>query len=537
MHTRPTLARLALELALMAFCAHAAQAACTGPQALEAKLRTSHDPQSYADLGAWFNSHNQYACAAESFRAAVRIAPHSAELSYFLGLNLCSSGHEEEAIEPLQHSIEIDPKALKPHLILAAALDRLQRRSEAKVQWEAALEIDPTSMIALDGLSKSMIASGDFASAIRLLRAAASNEQLSVDLAFAYGRAGMLDQAAATLTEALRNTPGSLRVSNALATVFANQQRFQDATDLLKQTLRMHPEDDEAQRIYLRVLVLTGDADDARPLAAALLLRDPKNFDVLNLSGILEYRAQEFDVARKHLEDAVALNPTDSSSRYYLGLTLAHLEDAHGAREQFEKAVVLDPSSAEAHFQLGTVLRNLGETQQAREQFTLSRQMSDAKARHAVASAKASEAAQKLEAGELQQAIALYREALDAAPENAQLTYQLAVALDRAGDSAAERTALEQAVRIDPSLSVAQNQLGILLARDGDPKAAEEHLRRAVQSSPDYTQAWVNLAATLGAESRYAEAQEAIARALQLDPGNAGAERLKSMLTAAQSHP
>jgi Flp pilus assembly protein TadD len=258
-------------------------------------------------------------------------------------------------------------------------------------------------------------------------------------------------------------------------------------------------------------------------------LRDPKNFDVLNLSGILEYRAQEFDVARKHLEDAVALNSTDSSSRYYLGLTLAHLEDAHGAREQFEKAVVLDPSSAEAHFQLGTVLRNLGETQQAREQFTLSR--------HAVASAKASEAAQKLEAGELQQAIALYREALDAAPENAQLTYQLAVALDRAGDSAAERTALEQAVRIDPSLSVAQNQLGILLARDGDPKAAEEHLRRAVQSSPDYTQAWVNLAATLGAESRYAEAQEAIARALQLDPGNAGAERLKSMLTAAQSHP
>jgi len=537
MHMRPTLARFALELALMAFCALRAQADCTGPQALEAKLRTHPDAESYADLGAWFNNHNQYGCAAESFRAAVRLAPRSAELSYSLGLNLCSSGHEEDAIEPLQHSIEIDPKALKSHLILAAALDHLQRRSEAKVQWEAALEIDPASTIALDGLSKSMIASGDSASAIRLLSAAPSSEQLAVDLALAYGKAGMLSQAAETLTQALRATPSSARVSNALATVFANQQRFQDATDLLKETLRIHPEDQEAQRIYLRVLVLTGDSDDARPLAAKLLTREPNNFDVLNLNGILEYRAQEFDAARKHLAGAVALNPDDSSSRYYLGLTLSHLDDARGARVQFEKAILLDPTSAEAHFQLGTVLRNLGEAQQAREQFTLSQQISDAKARRALAGAKASEAAQKLEAGDLKQAIALYREALEAEPESAQLNYQLAVALDRAGDTASERIALEEAVRIDPNLSVAQNQLGILLARGGDPKNAEEHLRQAVQSAPDYTQAWINLAATLGAESHYAEAQEAIAKALQLEPGNAGAERLKSMLTAAQSHP
>jgi tetratricopeptide (TPR) repeat protein len=533
----PTIAKVTLVLALAGFSVQTAQAACTGPPALEAKLRARPDAQSYADLGSWFNSHNQYACAAESFRGAVRAAPQSAELNYLLGFNLCSSGNEKDAIEPLQHSIEIDPAALKTRLILATALDHLQRRSEARVQWEGALAIDPKSTIALDGLSKSMVASGDFASAIRLLRAAPSNEQLAVDLAYAYGRAGMLSQAAETLTGALRAAPSSLRISNALATVYANQQRFQDATDLLKETLRIHPEDEEAQRVYLRVLVLTGNGDDARPLAANLLARDPDNSDALNLNGILEFRAQDFDAARKHLEGAVASNPNDSSSRYYLGLTLAHLEDAQGAREQFEKAVLLDPTSAEAHFQLGTVLRNLGEAQRAREQFALSQQMSDVKARRAMVNAKASEAAQKLESGEVEQAIALYREALEAAAESAQLNYQLAVALDRGGDTANERTALEQAVRIDPNLSAAQNQLGLLLARGGDAKSAEEHLRQAVQSAPDYTQAWINLAATLGAETRYAEAQEAIAKALQLDPGNASAVRLKGMLTEAQSHP
>ncbi|MGA2350326.1 MAG: tetratricopeptide repeat protein [Terracidiphilus sp.] len=512
-------------------------ASCTGPQQLEAKLRKQPDVHSYTNLGVWFSSHNQYACAVESFRAASRLAPQSAQLSYLLGLNLCSSGRVEEALGPLRKSIEIDPANLKPYLILATALDQLQRGDEARAQWKAALKIDPTSTIALDGLSKSMIASGDYLSAIKLLRTAASNENLSIDLAFAYSKAGMLDRAVETLTGALRATPSSLRLSNALATVYANQRRFEDASALLERSLRLHPQDEDAQRIYLRVLVLSGNTANARPLAAKLLVRDPHSFDVLNLNGILDDQAEDYAAARKHLDEAVTLNPNDSSSRYYLGLALAHLQDSHGAREQFEKAVALDPSSPEAHFQFATILRVLGETQLAQEQFKLSQEMSHAKTQLALAGAKASAAAQQLADGNFQQAVALYREAVEAAPESALLAYQLSVALNRAGDTAAERAALEQAIRLDPNLSIAQYQLGRLIVLEGDPAAAEDHFRHAVQATPEYTEAWISLAATLGAESRFSEALDAVAKALQLDPDNASANQLKSALTAAQSHP
>lgn len=446
MQTRRRFANLTLAFVVAGLgIANGARAACIGPQALEARLRAHPDAQSYADLGTWFGSHNQYSCAVESFRSALRLGPQAARLSYLLGLNLCSSGHVEEGLGPLQRSIQLDPTALKPRLILATALDQLHRTIEAKVQWEAALRIDPTSTIALDASSKSLIAAGDYAAAINLLRTAPRNENLTTDLASAYSKAGNLDQAAEILSGALRTAPSSLPLSNALATVFANQRRFPEATTLLEKSLRLYPQDEDTQRIYLRVLVLTGNVTAARPLALKLLARDPHNFDVLNLSGILDNQAGDYAAAQRHLQEAVALNPSDSSSHYYLGMVLSRLQDPQGAREQFEQAVRLDPSSSEAHFLLATVLRDLGQTQLAQEQFKLSQELSATKAQRAVADAKAAEGAQELAAGDVQRAVTLYREAVEADPGNAVLAYQLSVALGRAGDTVAERTALEQA--------------------------------------------------------------------------------------------
>ena len=153
-----------------------------------------------------------------------------------------------------------------------------------------------------------------------------------------------------------------------------------------------------------------------------------------------------------------------------------------------------------------------------------------------IAASKSAEAAKELAGGNLQKAISLYREASEATPGDAALSYKLALALDRAGDTVAERAALEQAVKIDPGFALAQNQIGSLASNSGDSASAERHFRLAVQSAPGYTQAWISLAATLGMESRFTEAQEALASALKLEPDNAEAQHLrKDLETAAQA--
>ncbi len=516
-----------------------ARAECTATPALEARIHDAPDVGAYTDLGTWFAQQQQFDCANQAFREAVKLDPTSAKLNYFLGLSLYSSHQAEAAITPLEQSIQSDGKAMQPRILLATVLTALGRKDDAATQWQAALQIDPASTDALDGLATLLTDGGNPAAAVALLKPAQRDEDLNIDLARAYGQAGLLDEAEKTVKDALVVNPSSLRLTNALATVYVNQHRYQDAAKVLHDFVQQHPDDLDAQVFYLNALVLNSNRDEARPLAKKLLAVMPHNFDVLLQNGMLEREAGEYATARDHLREAATLEPQSYDCRYNLGATLAHLNDAAGAKEQLEKAIALDPSQAEAHFQLAPVLRSLGDTAGAQEQLKLYQQLNRASVARSQADTKSQLAAQKLAAGDSQAAISLYREAVAATPDNVLLNYQLAMALDKAGDLAGERSALEQAVKIDPTFALAQNQLGYLLSRQGSAAsnaAAEGHFREAVKAAPEFTVAWINLAATLGAEAHYAEAQEAVATALRLDPKNADALQLSQQLNAVAHH-
>jgi tetratricopeptide (TPR) repeat protein len=516
-----------------------AQAECIATPALEARVHDNPDVNVYTDLGTWFAQQQQFECANQAFREALKLDPSSAKLNYFLGLSLYSSHQAEGAIAPLQQSIQSDAKAIQPRILLATVFVGLGRKDDAETQWKAALQIDPTSTDALDGMATLLTDGGNPMAAVALLKPAQRDEDLNIDLARAYGQAGMLDEAAVTVKDALAADPSSLRLTNALATVYVNQHRYQDAATLLHDFVQQYPDDLDAQVFYLRALVLNSNTTEARPLAKKLLAALPHNFDVLLQNGMLERQAGDYTAARDHLRETVALQPQSYDALYNLGAALAHLNDAAGAKEQLEKAIALDSSQAEAHFQLASVLRTLSDTQGAQEQLKVYQQLNRASEARSEANTKSQLAAQKLAAGDAQQAISLYRDAIAATPDDALLNYKLAVALDKAGDFADERRALEQAVKLDPTFAVAQNQLGYLLSRDGSAganAAAEEHFRLAVKAAPEFAVAWINLAATLGAEAHYPEAQEAVATALRLDPKNSDALQLSQQLNAAMHH-
>jgi len=514
------------------------RASCSGPPQLEAKLRTDPSANAYADLGTWFRNRRQFACAAEAFGKAQEMDPHSARLAYLRGASLYSAGNMKEAIDPLQQSVRLDPKVLQPHLLLAAALDGVHDSTNAEIEWRAALALDPKSTTARAALSKDLLAEKDYVSEIALLRAASASGQLTpeltLDLALAYGQMGMLQDANSLLRSALRAHPASLPLAKALAATLVLQARREEAAGILDTAMKQHPADLSVQLLYLRLLVIQDEAAKAHALGSKLLKVTPHNWEVLYLNGVLEQRAGEYAAARDHLQQAVTLNPDHYESRRNLGSVLAKLKDNQGAREQLEKAVALGGHDPQVRFELAGVLRALGENEQAEEQFKLYQQEAQAKSDLTQAAAKAAFADQKLAAGEVQQAIDLYREALAAAPNEATLAYKLAMALDKADDTANERMALEQAIQIDPNMAEAQNQLGYLASRAGETASAEAHFRLAVRASPGFAKAWVNLAATLYLESKLPEAKEAVQRALQVEPGNRKAQELSSALDSAQ---
>ncbi len=508
----------------------ASWSACTPPQNLQTKLQTQPTADSYAEVGMWYANHHQYVCAVGAYRAALKRGPKSSEFLYLLGLNLLRTRDFNEAIKPLQRSIELKPEVLKPHLLLATALDELHRGAEARVEWLAALKIDPHSDIALVGASKNFLATHDFEAAIALLGPQPKGEGPTLELASAYQGAGNTDQAIEVLRKGLDANPSSRALTHELVVNLALLQRYEEAARIGKKLVEQSPNDLDAQVLYLHVLVLNDDEQLARPLAHKLLAIAPHKFGVLYLNGLLENRSGNYAGGRTFLEQAVPLNPNDYDCRYNLGISLSNLNDPQGAKEQFEKALALGASEPSVRFEYAKVLRTLGETKLADEQLKLYRQEQKAKAARTLAASKMAQADKEIAEGDPKKAVELYRDAIAVLPDFAMLHYKLSVALDRVGDTAGERDALQKAVGIDPGMAIAHRQLGYLAFNGGDFTTAEAEFREAVRAAPEFTDAWVSLAATLATESRHREAEEAVQRALEIDPHHANALELQKEL-------
>jgi Flp pilus assembly protein TadD len=529
-------AAMAICLGAPGFAQKAQTAACHGPESLETQMRVHPDADAYVALAVWFDRQQRWECADLTVRAGLKMAPDSARLNYLLGFGLYSTGKAQEAIAPLRQAIRIDPDVLQPHLLLGAALARLGDHREALGEWHAVLKIEPSSGEALDGLARSLIATGDYDTAIQALRSGAQHdEKLTFDLATAYRQAGMYDEAAQALNNGLESFPDSNALTAALVSMDVDESHFEAASLRAEKLAGAKPNDLEAQRIYLRTLVITGNNDVAAPLGQKLLAQAPHDADLLNLNGLMEQKAGDFELARKHLQEAVALSPNDYNPRVNLGVVLAELKDAKGARVQLEKAIALGTDEPQVHFELAKVLRTLGETEASQQQLALYQQKLKEKSDLAVAVSKATEAVEAVKQGDNRKAADLYREACAAQPGNAALAYRLATTLETLGDGDGERVALQQAIRANPHFAEAQYQLGYMDFQAGDNAAAEREFRATVEALPDNVQAWVSLAAALRAESHLDEARDAVAQALKLQPDNTVALALSKKLAEAQS--
>ena len=185
-----------LLLAAMICSAGAAGATCTGPQAMVEKLRAEPTTENAIALGSWFASNKQFDCAVETFRAAQKADPQSAQLHYLEGLAIAGSGQLQPAIQPLQDAVRIQPDVIPPHLLLATLFEQAGQHEQADEQWKQALAIDPQSEPALEAFSSALLARKDFIDVGKgLLHHALRTETLTLRLAAALEALNYLDGA------------------------------------------------------------------------------------------------------------------------------------------------------------------------------------------------------------------------------------------------------------------------------------------------------------------------------------------------------
>jgi Flp pilus assembly protein TadD len=120
--------------------------------------------------------------------------------------------------------------------------------------------------------------------------------------------------------------------------------------------------------------------------------------------------------------------------------------------------------------------------------------------------------------GNALEAVNLLTKALAIAPNHPEACYNLGVALRDLGRLAEAAQSYREALRLRPDYPEAHNNLGVALRDLGRPAEAEESYRVALHLRPDYPKAHYNLGVALRDLGRPAEAEASYREALRLWP-------------------
>jgi choline-sulfatase len=122
------------------------------------------------------------------------------------------------------------------------------------------------------------------------------------------------------------------------------------------------------------------------------------------------------------------------------------------------------------------------------------------------------------QSGDVPRSIALYRQAVALAPNDADAWYNLAVALQESGNAREGAIALAEVATRDPSRPEIHNIRGTALAEAGNLAEAEKEFRATIDADPRNARAYNNLGNVLSAMNRHADAADAYRKAIDLAP-------------------
>ena len=275
----------------------------------------------------------------------VRTPP--AEMFVLQGSLAIKRGDTAAARRAFERALKIDPLS-RETLTVLTTMDVFERKFErARANLDVALRAEPDNAELLVLAAKVELAAQRLAPAESLLRRAIAGSPLQMD---AFGLLTRVFNAQHRLPDAISEFDG-----------LARREPFNVAPRLVA-AVAVHTTGDltEAERRYQDILKI----DPKNPLAANNLaalyaekgenlalaeqlattaaeqLPDAEVFDTL---GSIFYKRGTFGEAVKHFERAVALQPTNASFHYHLGLAYAASSDPQRAKVVLSKAVQLDP--------------------------------------------------------------------------------------------------------------------------------------------------------------------------------------------------
>lgn len=154
---------------------------------------------------------------------------------------------------------------------------------------------------------------------------------------------GNLESAAANYQAALRLKPGLTSCWCNLGNVALQTGKAQDAIALYLQALKLNPVHWPSRTNLVQALMATRQYIIARAVLSELAEERPQDGQVRHQLGKVCFELNEVDEALRHFQEAVALNPGDADSLYWIGGIRQRQGDIKAAQAAYALAAQIQP--------------------------------------------------------------------------------------------------------------------------------------------------------------------------------------------------
>jgi len=543
----------------------------------------------YANLGVLQLARGDRQMAEASFKRAVHATPQRAEPRVALAHFYRSQGRDTEAEAILREAVEVDPKSVQVNSNLAELYIRTGRVLEAEAPLKAIAEVrqDPASQFVLAdyysrtrrspqaaaildklattketyGLAKARLAAIDYTQGRageahkildelltrephnrlglllkgRLLliekkhdesmamakRAYAADPERSADAHFLMGQIylamGRTEEATDELKQVLKLEPRALTAQIVLARLYSLKGDKQAALQFAQQAVVAAPDDPEARLTFVKMIVAAGDLDRAGREMRMLLAQFPKSSAVHVQAGALHLARRELQAAR--LEFATALELDSASPDALAGLVALDLsaKDARSALGRVETRLGAAPDDARAWLLAARAYAIVGDAAQAQQAVrrTLALDATNLEAFAMLGDLYAMQ-------GDLAKALQQFEAWAGREPKSIPAHTMVALTLEKLNRIDEAKKKYEKILEIDSHAAVAANNLAWLHAQnDGNLDLATDLAQMAKSQAPDHpafndTLGWIYYKKNLAEQSI-----PLFQQALEKDPDNA----------------
>ncbi len=261
-----------------------------------------------------------------------------------------------------------------------------------------------------------------------------------------------------------------------------------------------------------------GNLAQAKEIYEAILKKQPKHFDALNLLGSIAAQTRNFGAAVELIGKALKINPRVATAYNNRGNALMELKRLDEALASYDHALALKPDYPRAHNNRGLALAEVGRLDEAVNSYDKALAL---KPDYVEACYNRGAALMGLK--RLDDALASYEHALALKPHYAEAHYSRGNALMELKRPDEALASYEHALALKPDYAEAYNNSGNVLMELKRPDEALASYDRALALRPDHAKAYNNRGNAFMELQRPDSALASYDRALALEPDYAEA--------------